>query len=154
MPDEPATIEVVIVDYDPAWPQRFDDERVRIEAALGERAIAIDHIGSTSVPGLAAKPIVDICLTVADSGDEDAYVPALTAAGYELHIREPEFHEHRMFRTPARNVQIHVFTAGSSEITRYLLLRDRLRTDRADRELYESLKRTLAQRRWPTMDHY
>jgi GrpB-like predicted nucleotidyltransferase (UPF0157 family) len=106
------------------------------------------------VPGLAAKPIVDILLVVADSANESAYVPALEAAGYELRIREPEFHEHRMFRTPQRDIHLHVFTVGSTEIERCLLFRDRLRSNDADRERYEATKRVLAARSWDDMDAY
>ena len=146
--------DIVIVDYDPAWPRRFEIEREKIVSALTERALAVDHIGSTSVPGLAAKPIVDICLTVADSSIESAYVGDLEAVGYELRVREPDFHEHRMLRTSARDTHVHVFTQGSGEITRYLVFRDRLRHDVADRELYASTKRQLARRDWPTTQDY
>jgi len=147
-------VDIVVLDYDPAWPLRFEAERARIVAALGPRALAVDHIGSTSVPGLAAKPIIDICVTVADSADETSYLGALVEAGYELRVREPEFHEHRMLRAPAGDVHVHVFTVGSEEITRYLVFRDWLRVDDADRARYEQTKQTLAQRAWPTMQHY
>jgi GrpB-like predicted nucleotidyltransferase (UPF0157 family) len=146
--------DIVLVEHDPAWAERFEQERARIVAALGERACAVEHVGSTSVPGLAAKPIIDICLTVGDSADEPAYVPALEDAGYELRIREPDWFEHRLLRTPERDVHLHVFTTGSPEVTRMLAFRDRLRSDRADRALYESTKRDLARRDWPTGQHY
>ena len=152
MPDD--GVEIVIVEYDPAWVEGFERERARIVGALDEAALAVEHVGSTAVPGLAAKPSIDICLLVADSADETSYVPALERAGYELHIREPDWHEHRMLRTPARDVHVHVFTAGSSEVARMLAFRDRLRTDDADRALYAAKKRELAGRRWPTMQHY
>jgi len=87
---EPEKVEIVVVEYDPDWPRRFTIERAKITSALGERALAVEHIGSTSVVGLAAKPIIDICVTVTDSADEASYVPALTAVGYELRVREPE----------------------------------------------------------------
>jgi len=145
---------IVIADYNPAWPERFRQEEVRTVAALGEAALSVEHIGSTSVPGLAAKAIVDILLVVEDSGEEDLYLPALEEAGYVLRIREPDFHEHRMFRTPEKDVHVHVFSAGSPEIERYLLLRDRLRQNEGDRELYAQRKRALAKRDWPTMEHY
>ena len=149
---EPQTI--IVADYDPAWPERFRREEARIRAALGEGALAVEHIGSTSVLGLAAKPIVDILLVVEDSADEASYLPALEAAGYVLRVREPDFDEHRMFRTPQKDVHVHVFSAGSAEIERYLLLRERLREDEGDRELYARTKRELANREWPSMDHY
>ena len=145
---------IVVADYDPAWPERFRREEARIRAALGEGALAVEHIGSTSVPGLAAKPIVDILLVVEDSADEASYLPALEAAGYVLRVREPDFDEHRMFRSPQKDVHLHLFSAGSPEIERHLLLRDRLREDEEDRELYARTKRELASRDWPSMQHY
>jgi GrpB-like predicted nucleotidyltransferase (UPF0157 family) len=145
---------IVVVDYDPAWAERFRQEETKIRAALGEAALTIEHIGSTSVPGLAAKPIVDILLVVEDSGDEASYVPALESAGYVLRVREPDFHEHRMFRTPEKDVHLHVFSAGSPEIERYLLLREQLRENEEDRKLYARTKRELASRNWPSMQHY
>ena len=145
---------IVVVDYDPAWPERFRGEETKIRAALGEAAIAIEHIGSTSVPGLPAKPIVDILLVVEDSGEEASYLPALEEAGYVLRVREPDFHEHRMFRTPEKDVHLHVYSAGSPEIERYLLLRDRLRENGEERDLYVRTKRELARRDWPSMQHY
>ena len=145
---------IVIADYDPAWPERFGREEERIRAALGEAALSVEHIGSTSVPGLAAKDIVDVLLVVEDSGDEASYLPALEEAGYVLRVREPDLDEHRMFRTPKKDVHVHVYSVGSREIDRYLLLRDRLREDEEDRELYARTKRYLAGREWPSMNHY
>jgi GrpB-like predicted nucleotidyltransferase (UPF0157 family) len=145
---------IVVADYDPAWPGRFRREEAKIRAALGEAALSVEHIGSTSVPGLAAKPIVDILLVVEDSGEESSYLPALEEAGYVLRVREPDFYEHRMFRTPEKDVHLHVFSAGSPEIERYLLLRDRLREHDEERELYAQIKRQLARRDWPSMQHY
>jgi GrpB-like predicted nucleotidyltransferase (UPF0157 family) len=149
---EPARI--VVVPYDPDWPVRFERERAKIVEALGEWSIAVDHIGSTSVPGLAAKPIIDICLTVGDSADETTYAGALETAGYELRVREPNFHEHRMLRSRTRDVHVHVFTQGCIEINRYLAFRDRLRGHEADRELYAATKLQLAAQDWPSMQHY
>ena len=107
---EPQTI--VVADYDPAWPERFRREEARIRAALGGAALAVEHIGSTSVDGLAAKPIIDVLLVVEDSGDESSYLPALEEAGYVLRVREPDFDEHRMFRTPEKDVHVHVLLPG------------------------------------------
>ena len=145
---------IVVVDYDPAWPERFRREAAKIRAALGKATLAIEHIGSTSVPGLSAKPIVDILLVVEDSSNEASYVPALEGAGYVLRVRERDFHEHRMLRTAARDVHVHVFSPGSPEIDRYLLLRDHLRRDEEDRAIYARTKRDLATRDWPSMQHY
>lgn len=145
---------IVVEDYDPAWPERFRREAAKIRAALGEVARAVEHIGSTSVPGLAAKPIIDILLVVEDSSDELSYVPALEEAGYTLRVRERDFHEHRMLRTAAKDVHVHVYSPDSPEIERYLLLRDRLRNYDEERELYDRTKRELANESWPTMQHY
>lgn len=145
---------IEIVDYDPQWPAKFHEQAKRIAQAMGNSALQIEHIGSTSVPGLAAKPIVDILLVVKDSSDEAAYLPALETAGYVLRVREPDFEEHRMFRTPERNVHVHVFSERSREIARYLNFRDRLRADEADRKRYEELKRRLATQDWPDGNAY
>jgi GrpB-like predicted nucleotidyltransferase (UPF0157 family) len=147
-------VDIVIADYDPAWPLRFESERAKIMAALGSQAHAIEHVGSTSVAGLAAKPIIDICVIVADSSDEVAYVPDLEHAGYVLRVREPWWHEHRMFRTRARDVHVHVFSSGTREVDRMLRFRDWLRRHSDDRDLYERTKRHLAATDWPTMQHY
>ena len=85
-------------DYDPHWPELFSREADRVRAVLGSRALRVEHAGSTSVPGLIAKPIVDLVLVVADSAEEEAYAPALEAAGYVLRIREPHWYQHRMFK--------------------------------------------------------
>jgi GrpB-like predicted nucleotidyltransferase (UPF0157 family) len=149
---EPRAIE--IHEYDPGWPPRFQQHAAVITEALGEAALRIEHIGSTSVPGLAAKPIIDILLVVQDSGHEASYLPCLEQAGYVLRVREPEFYEHRMFRTPERDVHIHVFSHDSPEIERYLTFRNRLRTNAEERRLYEETKRQLASRSWPDMNAY
>jgi GrpB-like predicted nucleotidyltransferase (UPF0157 family) len=143
-----------LAEYDPQWNASFAREADRIRAVLGTRAVQVEHVGSTSVPGLAAKPIIDIVLTVADSSDEGAYVPAMEAAGYELRIREPEWFEHRLFTGPDTDVNVHVFSAGCFEVDRMLRFRDHLRADRADRELYERTKRVLAARRWKYVQQY
>jgi GrpB-like predicted nucleotidyltransferase (UPF0157 family) len=145
---------IEVADYDPAWPGLFEREADRIRAVLGKRVVRLEHIGSTSVPGLAAKPIIDILLVVPDSGDEPAYVPDLEAAGYVLVIREAERQEHRVLKGPDTNVNLHVFSPGSPEIERYLSFRDRLRRDPADRERYQRIKRELAQRDWRYVQQY
>jgi GrpB-like predicted nucleotidyltransferase (UPF0157 family) len=143
--------DIRLVPYDPAWPVRFEQERVRIAGALGPVARRIDHIGSTSIPGLIAKPIVDIDLSVPDVADERAYLDALLAAGYRLRVREPG---HLMVRTPELDVQVHICAAGSDWERRHLLFRDWLRTDSADRGAYAGLKSELATRDWPDMNAY
>ncbi|OUE25853.1 dephospho-CoA kinase/protein folding accessory domain-containing protein [Clavibacter michiganensis] len=137
--------------HDPAWAEAYAAHRERITAALGGAAIVVEHIGSTSVPGLAAKPIVDIVVAVADITAAEDHVERLVAAGYELRVREPG---HRLVKTPARDVHVHVLEHGDPAVEAYLLLRDRLRTVPADRDLYERTKRELMTRRWETMDAY
>ena len=150
----PHNAPITLADYDPGWPALFAREAARIRAALGDRAVQVEHVGSTSVPGLAAKPIIDIVLAVPDSSDEQAYVPALQAAGYVLRAREPGWFEHRMFKGPDTDVNLHVFTAGAAEIGRMVLFRNRLRDNGADREAYLRVKRDLAQRTWRHVQHY
>lgn len=141
-------------DYDPAWPAGYAREADRVTAALGERVLILEHVGSTSVPGLPAKPIIDMVLEVADSADEAAYVPDLEAAGYALRIREPPWYEHRMLRDPDRSVHLHVFSAGCPETQRMIRFRDHLRASAADRDLYAATKRDLATRGWKYMQQY
>src|SRR5699024_75386 len=129
-----------------------EEERIRI--ALGDRALRIEHTGSTSVPGLPAKPCIDILLAVANSADEPAYVPALEAAGYVLRIREPDWHEHRVFKGPDINLNLHVWTIGDNEIDRVIGFRDWLRTHPDDRDLYATTKRALANQHWGTVQDY
>jgi GrpB-like predicted nucleotidyltransferase (UPF0157 family) len=143
-----------LADYDAAWPALFEREAIRIRAILGDRVRRLEHVGSTSVPGLAAKPIIDICLVLDDSGDESTYVPDLEGAGYKLVIREPDWHEHRVFKGPDTNVNLHVYSVGDVEIERYLVFRDWLRTHDEDRELYERTKRELAGQTWKYVQHY
>ncbi len=145
---------VELVEYDPGWPRLFLREAHRIRSTLGNRALRIEHTGSTSVPGLAAKPIVDIVLVVADSADEAAYVPALADAGYILRIREPDWHQHRLLKPPSANVNLHVFSADCPEVERMLLFRNHLRGNQADRQLYELTKRELAAKPWKYMQDY
>jgi GrpB-like predicted nucleotidyltransferase (UPF0157 family) len=143
-----------LAEYDESWPVLFAREAERIRGVLGAVALAVEHVGSTSVPGLAAKPIIDIVLTVPDSSDETAYVAALERAGYVLRIREPWSFEHRLFNGPDTDVNVHVFSAGCPEVEHMVGFRDHLRADHGDRELYERTKRELAGRRWKYVQHY
>ena len=153
-PLQPLVGKVLIVDYDPDWPRQFALEASKIRQALGERALLLEHAGSTSVPGLAAKPILDIVLVVADSGDEASYVPPLEQAGYALRIREPEWYEHRVLKGSDPAVNLHVFSPGCVETERMLLMRNWLRARDDDRALYERTKRELAQRDWQYVQNY
>ncbi|HEX9135173.1 MAG TPA: GrpB family protein, partial [Ktedonobacteraceae bacterium] len=143
-----------IVDYDPQWPLLFKREADRVQAALGDRVLLIEHVGSTSVPGLAAKPRIDMLLVVADSAEEPAYVPALEADGYVLRIREPDWYEHRVFKGPDMDINLHVFSPGCPEIERMLLFRDWLRSNASDRLLYERTKLELARKDWQYTQNY
>jgi GrpB-like predicted nucleotidyltransferase (UPF0157 family) len=145
---------IVLQEYDPAWQRLFEREATRIRSALGERALVVEHAGSTAVPRLAAKPIIDIVLVVDDSSDESTYVPALEAAGYVVRIREPDWFQHRLFKGPDTNVNLHVFSRGCVEAERMLLFRDHLRRNDDDRRRYEEAKRELAARKWTYVQHY
>lgn len=145
---------IFLADPDPAWPAQFEVEAAKIRGALGPAALGVWHVGSTSVPGLAAKPLIDINLAVASSADEDAYVPALTAAGYRLHRREPDWFEHRLLKGTDPAVNLHVFSQGCQELERMLAFRDWLRKSDEDRALYEVTKRRLAARVWAHVQDY
>lgn len=151
---EPLVGEIRLADNDPRWPELFRAEAERIVRAMGQRALRIEHIGSTAVPGLAAKPIADILLVVKDSVNEARYAPDLEGAGYTLRIREKDWHEHRMFLGPDAPVHLHVFSEGCPEIERVLRFRDRLRNSATDRDRYEQAKRDLVRREWRYMPNY
>ena len=138
-------------DHDDSWAALFEEHRRRIAEALAATDVDIHHIGSTSVPGLAAKPIIDIAVAVPDITAEEDYLDALLDVGYVLRVREPG---HRLVRTPARDVHVHLYERGDPAIDEYLLLRDHLRTDAADRELYEDTKRALLTEQWEDMNAY
>jgi len=152
----PLTGPIVLVDYDPEWPALYAREEARIRGALVDRVLAIEHTGSTSVPGLAAKPIIDITMLVADVNDEAAWIPDLEAAGYVVRIREsePEWYDHRVLKGPDTNVNLHVFSDGCVELERMVGFRDWLRTHDDDRDLYERTKRDLVTRDWQYVQNY
>lgn len=139
---------------DPWWPDVFASLRERIASVMCERCIRIEHVGSTSVPQLAAKPIVDIVVTVDDPADEAVYFEAVVSLGYELRHREPDWYEHRVFALAEPASNLHVFADDCIEVSRMLRFRDHLRADARDRHRYESVKRELATRDWPTVQHY
>lgn len=150
----PVDGKVILLPYDPQWAGMYESEAEHIRKALGERALVLEHIGSTSVPGLVAKPCIDILLGVADSSDEDSYVPQLDAAGFVLRLRHPDWNEHRAFKSERINVNLHVWTVGDSEIDRHLEFRDWLRTYPEDRDLYAEAKRRIAAESHATMPDY
>jgi GrpB-like predicted nucleotidyltransferase (UPF0157 family) len=151
---QPFSEKVLIVDYDPAWPDLFRREAERVRNLLGPRALQVEHTGSTSVPGLAAKPIIDMLLVVRDSAQENAYIPDLKSAGYILRIRESGWHEHRMLKGPDIDINLHVFSFGCPEIERILFFRDWLRGNAADRDLYARAKLALAKKDWKYVQNY
>jgi GrpB-like predicted nucleotidyltransferase (UPF0157 family) len=140
---------VAVVAPDPSWAERFATHRARIATALGPVAARIEHIGSTSVPGLAAKPIVDV-LVIGDGFDEPVLVELLPPAGYERRVSEPG---HAMFRTPEHDVHVHAWEQAN-DVRRHLLFRDWLRADATDRARYEREKVELATRRWDDVNRY
>ncbi len=144
-------LELELHEHDERWAGTYLEHRARIRAALPAVGAGIEHIGSTSVPGLAAKPIVDIVVTVDDITAEEDHLDPLLAAGYELRVREPG---HRLVRTPARDVHVHLYEHGDPAVDEYLLLRDHLRSDADDRALYENTKRALLSQRWDDTNDY
>jgi GrpB-like predicted nucleotidyltransferase (UPF0157 family) len=140
----PVPTPISVVEFDPTWPLHFEMLAGRIRGALGERVLALEHVGSTSVPGLPAKPIIDIDLTVVDSSDEVAYVPALERVGFVLTIREPKWHQHRCLTSTDPKSNVHVWCPGSPEAIRHTMFRDWLRTHPEDCARYAHAKRSAA----------
>ena len=143
-----------LVSYSPEWESMYASEARRIQDVLGSSVLLLEHVGSTSVPGLAAKPVIDMVMAVENSADEAAYVPALEAKGHTLRIREPDWYKHRMQYSPSISGHLHVFTIGCEEIERMLLFRDWLRSHPEDRIVYENTKRKLASRTWKYVQNY
>jgi GrpB-like predicted nucleotidyltransferase (UPF0157 family) len=132
----------------------FDRVRDRITHALGSVALEIEHVGSTAVPGLWAKPVIDVTLVVPDPSAEPAYLPALEAAGFELRARQPDWEQHRYLRGARPTSNVHVFSPGARESQRQRLFRDWLITHADDRAAYGALKRSLAQQGFTDVMHY
>jgi len=153
-PITPHNATIDLADYSEDWPRLYEREAARVTAILSDTVRRLEHAGSTSVPGLPAKPIIDMVLAIADSAAEETYVPQLRAHGYVLRIREPDWFEHRLLKGPDTDINLHVFTEGASEITRMLTFRDRLRTHPEDRDRYAAAKRELARRTWRHVQHY
>jgi GrpB-like predicted nucleotidyltransferase (UPF0157 family) len=151
---EPLNGEIDFVPYDAEWPSQFFQLAEKIRQALGKTAILIEHVGSTSVPGLAAKPVIDIVVVVPNAADEPSYVPPLEALDFVLRIREPDWLEHRLFKTPAVAGNLHVFSSGCEEVDRMLAFRNWLREHDAERQLYEDTKRRLASKTWKHVQNY
>jgi GrpB-like predicted nucleotidyltransferase (UPF0157 family) len=144
---------VTLCEYDPVWPARYEAASARLRAVLGDRIRLVEHVGSTSVPGLIAKPVVDIVIGVEDPDDEAGYIPDLEAAGYRLAVHELG---HRALRgeESGQPINLHCYRPDSIHLRRYLVFRDRLRAEPADRELYAATKLSLTDREWPDMNVY
>lgn len=151
---KPHNAQITLLDYDPKWPELFEREAKRIYSILGDKVLQLEHVGSTSVPGLCAKPIIDMLLVVKDSTDESAYVPDLENSGYVLRIRETDWYEHRLFKGPDTDINLHVFSRGCPEIERMLRFRDWLKNNRDDRDKYARVKRNLAKQQWKYVQDY
>ena len=150
----PLNSTIYLAPYDPAWTSLFTQLKKHIHEALGDDLLLLEHVGSTSVPGLSAKPIIDMVLAVADSSDELSYVKPLEEKGYTLRGREPDWYEHRLLKAPDVQGNPHVFSDGCEEIEQMLLFRDWLRNNADDRLLYENTKRELAARTWKYTQNY
>ncbi len=145
---------IFLAAYDSEWPTRFAELAARVREALSAKVLRLEHVGSTAVAGMCAKPIIDMVLAVADSSDEASYVPALEARGFTLRIREPDWYQHRLLKYTNVEAHLHVFSSGCPELDRMLAFRDRLRLDPEDRRLYEEAKRVLAARTWRHVQNY
>ena len=149
----PANETVEIVEYDPDWTARFACFADRIRGSLGDRVLGIEHVGSTAVPGLAAKGVIDIDLTVADPSDEFAYVPALESDGWQLTVRQPSWYQHHCLRHADPRANLHVFGPDCPEVIRHVMFRDWLREHRDDTERYERAKRAAVPGGGTVMDY-
>lgn len=145
---------IYLENYNPEWPLWFEEEAERLQGILGERALQIEHVGSTSVPGLKAKPKIDMILVVEDSSNEPFYVPDLTEKGYPLIVRERDWFEHRMLRGPHHAINLHVFSKGCIEVEKMMAFRDWLRKNEADRKRYAEIKEQLSQKKWKYVQDY
>ena len=151
---KPHNSTIHLVPYNPEWPSQFSQLAGRVRLALGGKVLLLEHVGSTSIEGMPAKPIIDLVLVVADSTDEPSYVPQLEEHGFVMRLREPDWFQHRMFKTPDIEGNLHVFSRGCEEVQRLLIFRNWLRANDDDRILYENTKRELAARNWKYTQHY
>jgi GrpB-like predicted nucleotidyltransferase (UPF0157 family) len=145
---------IQLAEYDPSWPRSYAALARGIRDGLGDKVLRLEHVGSTSIPGLAAKPTIDLVLAVADPQDESAYMKPLEERGYTLKIRERHWYEHRLLNPPNIAGNLHVFGAGCVEIDKMVLFRDWLRSHAQDRVLYEKTKRELAKKTWKFVQNY
>ena len=151
---KPHDAPIHLADYDSRWPSQYEELARLVSRSIPDQVMLLEHVGSTSVPGLAAKPIIDMVLAVPSSADEAAYVPRLEGEGFVLRIREPEWFQHRVLKFPQPAANLHVFPAACEEIARMLKFRDWLRAHEDERLLYERTKRDLARRTWRHVQDY
>ncbi len=151
---KPINTRIQLIEYDSNWPEEYHAIEAKIRSALATLSIEIHHVGSTSVPGLAAKPIIDLVLELPDSTIESDYVPQLESAGFWLKIREADWFEHRMFKSHFAQVNLHVFTNGCSEVEKMIAFRNHLRSNKVDFDLYLAKKRELAEKIWKYTQNY
>lgn len=148
---------VEVVPHDPRWRQAFQAEAKRVAAALGENAVAIHHVGSTAIPGIYAKPVIDLLVEVRDVTEADGRSPAMESLGYQV-MGEFGIPGRRYFRKDdqegTRTHHIHAFQAGSGEVERHLAFRDYLIAHPEDAQRYSELKRKLASEHPQSMDAY
>jgi GrpB-like predicted nucleotidyltransferase (UPF0157 family) len=151
-------MKLIVADYSPAWPGLFEEEKRLLETVVPAGVGVIEHVGSTSVPGLAAKPIIDIMIGLHDFSTVDALVPAIVALGYEYIPKyEDVMPYRRYFRRmlgEAHTHHIHMVATGTEFWDRHLLFRDYLRANPDASDRYASLKRMLAEREWNDMNDY
>lgn len=141
-PTEPERVQVAPPDL--GWPHLFERLSEQVLDALGKRVLSIEHVGSTAVAGLWAKPIIDADLIVDDPDDEAAWLPDLEAAGFVLRVREPAWEQHRVLRGSDPTSNLHVWPPGAREPRRHAMFRDWLRTHPDDRDAYAAAKRDVA----------
>ncbi len=146
--------EIIVVPPDKSWPEQYKRLETAIRQALGRRVVTLEHVGSTSVPDLYAKPVIDIALTLVEAANEPSYVPDLETKGFYLVIREPDWQEHRCLVRQAPRCNLHVFPPDAIEPRRQRAFRDWLHTHPDDRDAYAALKRELAMRSFGSVAEY
>lgn len=145
VPGQAPATKVGLVPYDPSWPAAYEQVAANIRTALGDRVLELAHVGSTSVPGLDAKPIIDIDLTVADNNDQAAYAPALRRHGFTLVLNEYWWYGHRLLRHDDPRANVHVWAPDCPEAARHLIFRDWLRTHPDNQRRYLEAKHAAAE---------
>lgn len=154
IPPTPFNAPIKLSAYNSNWPMDYEYLSTQIHHALGETVLQLEHVGSTSIPLLSAKPIIDMVLVVSDSSLEATYVPALEQIDYTLKIREPNWNQHRLLKPKEIDGNLHVFSQGCEEIEKMIRFRNWLRSHPSDRKLYEQTKQALAAQTWKYVQNY